>query len=92
LGEHSSAGPTTQYDYITATGVALYWELSAGGTGGAVTLLDFHEYFTWPDGTPVETVNDRNRYWLPGMWAISDFRDGRRYAELLTSFCGSQPF
>ncbi len=25
-GEHSSAGPTTGYDYVTTTGVAMYWE------------------------------------------------------------------
>ena len=24
---------------------------------------DFHKHFTWPDGTPVETINGRNRYW-----------------------------
>ena len=27
-GEHSSAGPTTGYDYVTTTGVAMYWELT----------------------------------------------------------------
>jgi hypothetical protein len=43
----------------------------------------------------VETINDRNRYWAPPMWGhfgFSNFPDGRRYAEFLTSFYGSQPF
>ena len=96
-GEHSSAGPTTGYDYLTSTAVALYWELS--GDRAALDALrrstDFHKYFTWPDGTPVETINDRNRYWAPSMWGhfgFSNFADGRRYAEFLTSFYASQPF
>ena len=49
----------------------------------------FHENFTWPDGTPVETVNDRNRHWGVSAWsqfAFSNFPDGRRYAEFLASF------
>jgi len=96
-GEHSAAGPTTGYDYVTSTGVALYWELS-GDPAALEALrrsLTFHEYFTWPDGTPVETINDRNRYWPPPMWGhfgFSNFSDGRRYAEFLTSFYSSQPF
>jgi len=96
-GEHSSAGPTTGYDYLTATAVALYAELS-GDQAARDALrrsLDFHKYFTWPDGTPVETINDRNRYWAPSMWGhfgFSTFPDGRRYAEFLTSFYASQPF
>jgi len=51
--------------------------------------LDFHKYFTYPNGTPVETINDRNRYWGVSMWGhfgFSHFPDGRRYAEFLTSF------
>ena len=50
---------------------------------------DFHKYFTYPDGTPVETINDRNRHWGVSMWGqfgFSHFPDGRRYAAFLTSF------
>jgi len=96
-GEHSSAGPTTGYDYLTATGVALFGEWS-GDPAALEALrrsLEFHESFTWPDGTPVETVNDRNRYWAPPVWGhfgFSNFPDGRRYAEFLTSSYSSQPF
>ena len=88
-GEHSSAGPTTGYDYLTLTAVAEYWEHSHDRS--ALEALhrstDFHEYFTYLDGTPVETVNDRNRYWDVSMWghfAFSNFPDGRRYAQFLT--------
>ena len=90
-GEHSRSGPTTGYDYITETQIALYLEYSKDPD--ALTALrrstDFHEYFTYPDGTPVETINDRNRYWAVSMWGhfgFSNFTDGRRYAAFLTSF------
>ncbi len=90
-GEHSQAGPTTGYDYITMTQIALYWEYSKDPE--AIKALrrstDFHKYFTYPDGTPVETINDRNRHWGVSMWGhfgFSHFPDGRRYAAFLTSF------
>ena len=90
-GEHSQAGPTTGYDYLTVTQIALYWEYSKDPE--ALIALrrstDFHKYFTYPDGTPVETINDRNRHWGVSMWGqfgFSHFPDGRRYAAFLTSF------
>ena len=90
-GEQSQAGPTTGYDYLTVTQIALYWEYSKDPE--ALKALrrstDFHKYYTYPDGTPVETINDRNRYWGVCMWGqfgFSHFPDGRRYASFLTSF------
>jgi hypothetical protein len=90
-GEHSQAGPTTGYDYVTETQIALYWEYSKDPE--ALKALrrstDFHKYFTYPDGTPVETINDRNRYWGVSMWGhfgFSNFADGRGYARFLTGF------
>jgi len=90
-GEHSRAGPTTGYDHLTMTQVALYWEYSHDPV--ALQALrrstDFHENFTYPDGKPVEVINDRNRYWDVDAWGhfgFSHFPDGRRYAEFLTSF------
>ena len=90
-GEHSQEGPTTGYDYLTVTQIALYWEYSKDPE--AIKALrrstDFHKYFTYPDGTPVETINDRNRHWGVSMWGhfgFSHFPDGRRYAAFLTSF------
>jgi hypothetical protein len=90
-GEHSRQGPTTGYNYITLSQVALYWELTEDPA--AMKALrrstDFHKYYTFPDGTPVDVINDRNRHWSPSAWAqyaFSHFPDGRGYAEFLTSF------
>ncbi len=87
-GEQNRFGPTTGYDYLTLTGVALYWEHSRDKA--ALNALrrntDFHEYYTYPDGSPIETHNDRNRYWSETMWGqfgFSNFADGRRYSEFL---------
>lgn len=89
-GEHSQAGPTTGYDYVTLTQIGVYYEFSKDPA--ALKALrrstDFHKYFTYPDGTPVETINDRNRYWGVSMWgqfAFSNFPDGRSYSEMLVS-------
>jgi hypothetical protein len=90
-GEHDITGPTMGYDYLTLTGVALYWEYSKDPA--AVEALrrstKFHKFFAFPDGRPVDVLNDRNRYWEVPAWghfAFSNFSDGRRYAEFLTSF------
>lgn len=90
-GEQTQAGPTTGYDYLTVSSIALYWEYSKAPE--ALKALrrstDFHKYYTYPDGTPIETINDRNRYWGVCMWGqfgFSHFPDGRRYAAFLTSF------
>jgi len=91
-GEHSPAGPTTAYDYLTAAGVALYFEHSRDPA--ALEALrrstDFHKFFTWPDGQPVMGIDDRRRHAYVSPWAhfgFSHFPDGRRYAELLTNSC-----
>jgi hypothetical protein len=88
-GEYTDNGPATGYNSLTMTGVALYWEHS--GDQAALQALrratDFHKYFTWPDGTPVEVINGRNRHWGVITWGhfgFSHFPDGRRYAEFLT--------
>lgn len=90
-GEHSRSGPTTGYDHLTLSAVAFYWEHSQDPA--ALEALrrstTFHMYFTYPDGTPVETINDRNRYWAVSAWsqfAFSNFPEGRRYAEFLAGF------
>jgi len=90
-GEHSRNGPTTGYDYLTLTAVALYYEHSRDPA--ALEALrrstNFHQHFTYPDGTPVEVINDRNRYWAVSPWGsfgFSHFPDGRGYAEFLSGF------
>jgi hypothetical protein len=89
-GEHSPAGPTTGYDYLTVAGVALYWEHShdPAALNALRKSTDFHKYFTYPDGSPVMITDDRRRHAYVSPWAhfgFSNFADGRRYAELLTA-------
>ena len=90
-GEHDRSGPTAGYDYLTLAGVALYYEHSKDPA--ALEALrrstQFHKYFTWPDGTPVELMDDRRRHVYVSPWGhfgFSHFPDGRRYAEFLTGF------
>jgi len=88
-GEHSEAGPTTGYNFLTTASVALYWEHSRDPDALAALrrATDFHSHFTWPDGTPVEVINDRNRQWGASPWGhfgFSNFPDGRRFAAFLT--------
>ena len=90
-GEHSRDGPTTGYDHLTLSTVAVYWEYSKDPAAMEAMRRsnDFHMHFTYPDGTPVETINDRNRYWGVSPWAqfaFTHFPDGRRYAEFLAGF------
>src|SRR5262245_16391064 len=90
-GEHTDNGPTTGYNYLTMTGVALYYEHShdKAALDARRRATDFHQHFTYPDGTPVETINGRNRHWAVSAWGhfgFSHFADGRRYAEFLTRF------
>ena len=90
-GEHSRSGPTIGYNHLTLSAVALYWEFmkDPAALKALRRATDFHQYFTWPDGVPVEIVNDRNRHWGVSAWsqfAFSNFPDGRRYAEFLAGF------
>lgn len=90
-GEYSRMGPTAGYDYVTLTQIALYWEYShdPAALKALRRSTDFHKYFTYLDGTPVDLVNNRNRYWdVPawGQFGFSHFPDGRRYAEFLAGF------
>jgi len=90
-GEFTDNGPTTGYDYLTMNCVALYWEHSrdAAALEALRRSTDFHKYFTWADGTPVETINGRNRHWGVSAWGhfgFSHWPDGRRYAEFLSGY------
>lgn len=81
-GEHSRGGPTTGYDHITMTQLALYYEYvkDPAGLQALRRSTDFHKYFTYLDGTPVEVINDRNRYWDVNSWGhfgFSHFPEGK---------------
>ncbi len=87
-GEYSAAGPTNGYNLLTLATVGVYWEYTRDPD--ALTAMrratDFHQYFTYPDGQPVETINDRNRYWdqsLYGNFAFTHFASGRAFARFL---------
>ena len=87
-GEFTDNGPATGYNYITMCCVAVYAEHSRDEAALAALrrATDFHKHFTWPDGTPVETIDGRNRHrgvsaW--GQFGFSHWPDGRRYAEFL---------
>src|SRR4029077_6941438 len=74
-GEHSPAGPTTGYDYLTVAGVALYWEHShdPAALNALRRSTDFHKYFTYPDGSPVMITDDRRRHAYVSPWAHFGF-------------------
>ena len=87
-GEFTDNGPATGYNYLTMCCVALYYEHSKDDAALAALrrATDFHKHFTWPDGTPVETINGRNRHWAPSAWGQFGFThwpDGRGYASFL---------
>jgi hypothetical protein len=90
-GEFTDNGPATGYDYLTVTCVALSWEHSrdAAALEALRSSTDFHKFFTWSDGTPVETINGRNRHWGVSAWGhfgFSHWPDGRRYGDFLSEF------
>lgn len=87
-GEFTDNGPATGYNYLTMCCVALYWEHSrdTAALDALRRATDFHKHFTWPDGTPVETINGRNRHWDASAWghfSFSHWPDGRGYAAML---------
>jgi hypothetical protein len=95
-GEFTDNGPATGYNYLTMTCVALYWEHSRDQAAleALRRATTFHKHFTWPDGTPVETINGRNRHWGVSPWGHFGFThwpDGRRYAAFLAGFFRSPP-
>lgn len=94
-GEHSRNGPTTAYNFLTVTGVALYWEHSQDPAARAALRrsTDFHKYFTYPDGASAMITDDRRRHAYVSPWGhfgFSHFPDGRRYAEFLTGLLESR--
>ena len=90
-GELTDAGPATNYNYLTMCSVALHFEHSQDRAAleALRRATDFHRHFTWSDGTPVETINGRNRYGGVSPWGtfgFSHWSDGRGYGEFLMGF------
>jgi hypothetical protein len=89
--EFTDNGPATGYNYLTLACAALYYEHSRDEAAleALRRATDFHSHFTWPDGTPVETINGRNRHWDVSAWGHFGFSHepvGRGYAEFLARF------
>jgi len=72
-GEHERLLPTPGYGYNTFASVALYaeWSRDPAAMKALRRGLDFHKFFTYPDGAPVEVLDDRNRYTLVAGWGES---------------------
>ncbi|HWQ53956.1 MAG TPA: hypothetical protein VN442_09735 [Bryobacteraceae bacterium] len=87
-GEHSPAGPTSGYNLLTLAAVGVFWEYTKDPAAleALRRATDFHLYFTYPDGRPVEVLNDRNRSWelnIYGNFAFTQGPSGRRFAQFL---------
>ena len=82
-------GPTTSYNLVYVHAVGLYHHF----TGDESVLdclrraLEFHLTFTYPDGSPVETVDGRVKYHqgpsVSGLPGFALFPEGRTYARFL---------
>jgi len=83
-------GPVNSYNRVSTHGVGLYYALT--GDPEALECLrratDFNLAFTYPDGSAVSVIDERNRYsnGLKADWGLlgqSHFPDGRRYNRLM---------
>jgi len=87
-GEHSRSGPTTGYNHLTLSALGVYYEHSQDREvlPALRRATDFHRHYTFLDGTAVDVINDRNRYWGPSAWghfAFTPFPEGRGFAAFL---------
>ncbi|MBM3333525.1 hypothetical protein FJY63_02580 [Candidatus Sumerlaeota bacterium] len=57
-------GPVIQYDFVYSDALGIYYAMSKDGTvlPALERAAQFHAAWTYPDGTPVETVDERNPY------------------------------
>ena len=83
-------GPVNSYNRVTSHGVGLYYALTHDQE--ALECLrrakDFNLAFTYPDGSAVSVIDERNRYTrgIKADWGLlgqSHFPDGRRYNRLM---------
>jgi hypothetical protein len=62
----------------------LYWELrkDPAALKALRRVTDFHKYFTNPDGSPVEVIDDRNRNRTVSAWGSTLLFEFRRRARI----------
>ena len=84
-------GPANRYNWLTTHGVGLYYAFT--GDAEALEALrrakDFLLNFTYPDGSAVSVIDERNRYSpsvaaTQGLHSLSHFPDGRRFCRIMT--------
>ncbi len=84
--EHS--GPVVLYNTVYCDALGVYHSVSGDGTviGALRKAATFHAHFTYPDGTLVETIDERNPHhdeiWLPSA-GLTWSDEGRTYTERL---------
>src|SRR5687768_17666445 len=79
-------GPVVQYDFVYVDALGVYY--AASGDESVLPALrkatDFHANFTYPDGSDVETIDERNPYHdritMPGV-GFSFSPEGRGYIK-----------
>ena len=79
-----NVGPVVSYNYVYSEAMGVYYKLS--GDGRVLEALEraarFHRNYTYPDGSAVETVDERNAYnseVRPGNPGFSHTATGRGY-------------
>ncbi|RJS84380.1 hypothetical protein CW702_02535 [Candidatus Bathyarchaeota archaeon] len=84
-------GPSPHYNLIYIHSLGLYYEFSGDRTvlPYLYRALRFQIYFTYPDGTTVETIDGRTKYnpsiSVLGLAAFTLFPEGRRFVHFLLS-------
>lgn len=80
------SGPVVTYNFVYVDALGVYYSLSRDPL--ALTALskaaEFHEHFTYPDGSSVETIDQRNPYHAGGTKGNVGFTfspAGRRYLQ-----------
>jgi len=83
-------GPVNRYSWMTLQGIGLYYEMTKDSEAleAIRRAKDFLMGFTYPDGSAVAVIDERNRY-APGLspthglLGLGHFADGRRFCRLI---------
>ena len=81
-------GPTTRYNTVSLKSAAAYAAISGSQAArqAVIRAADYHLRLSYPDGSAMETVDERNRY-APGalsslVWCFAPFEETRSHAAL----------
>jgi len=80
-------GPVSNYNLVTLNSVATYARLSGDEKArrAVCRAADFHFHLSYPDGSSVETIDERNRHTRSRvnpklLWCLAPFEETRAYA------------